>query len=124
VTEEWRKLHNEELHNLHSSPDIIRQVKSKRTRWAGYVARTGEERKVYRILVGKPEGNRPLGRSRRRLEDGIRMESEWILRVGLGGGGGLDSASSGHGPVAGCCECCDEPSGSCATELLSFLETD
>jgi hypothetical protein len=66
VTGEWRKLHNEELHNLYSSPDIIRQVKSMRMRWAGYVARMGEERKVYKVVVGKPEGKRPLGRPRRR----------------------------------------------------------
>jgi hypothetical protein len=66
VTGEWRKLHTEELHNLYSSPDIIRQVKSRRMRWA----RMGEERKVYTVLVGKPEGRRPLGRPR---EDGVRM---------------------------------------------------
>jgi hypothetical protein len=66
VTGEWRKLHNEELHNLYSSLDIIRQVKSRRMRWAGHVARMGEDRKVYEVLVGKPEGKRPLGRSRRR----------------------------------------------------------
>jgi hypothetical protein len=71
VTREWRKLHNEELHNLYSSPDIIRQVKSRRMRWAGHVARMGEERKMYKVLVGKPEGRRPLGRPRRRWEDGI-----------------------------------------------------
>jgi hypothetical protein len=65
VTGEWRKLHNEELHNLYSSPDIIRQVKSRRMRWAGCVARIGEERKVYKVLMGKPEGKRPLGRPRR-----------------------------------------------------------
>jgi hypothetical protein len=64
VTGEWRKLHDEELHNLYSSPDIIRQVKSRRMRWAGNVARMGEERKVYKVLVGKPEGKRPLGRPR------------------------------------------------------------
>jgi hypothetical protein len=58
VTGEWRKLHNEELHNLYSSPDILRQVKSRRMRWAGHVASTGEERKVYKVLVGKPEGRR------------------------------------------------------------------
>jgi hypothetical protein len=68
VTGEWRKLHNEELHNLYSSSDIIRQVKSKRMRWAGHVARMGEERKVYKVLVGKPEGKRPLGRPRRRWD--------------------------------------------------------
>jgi hypothetical protein len=66
ATGEWRKLHNEELHNLYSSPDIIRQVKSRRMRWAGHVPRMGEERKVYTVLVGKPEGKRPLGRPRRR----------------------------------------------------------
>jgi hypothetical protein len=74
VTGEWRKLHNEELHNLYSSPDIIRQVKSRRMRWAGHVARMGEERKVYKVLMGKPEGKRPLGRPRRRWEDRIRMD--------------------------------------------------
>jgi hypothetical protein len=73
VTCEWRKLHNEDVHNLHSYPDIIRQVKSRRMRWAGHVARMGEERTVYKVLVGKPEGKRPLGRPRRMWEDGIRM---------------------------------------------------
>jgi hypothetical protein len=81
VTGEWRKLHNEELHNLYSSPDIIRQVKSRRMRWAGHVARVGEERKVYKVLVGKLEGKRPLGRPRRRWEDGIRMD---LREIGLG----------------------------------------
>jgi hypothetical protein len=74
VTGEWRKLHNEELHNLYSSPDIIRQVKSRRMRWAGHVARIGHERKVYKVLVGKPEGKRSLGRPRCRWEDGVRMD--------------------------------------------------
>jgi hypothetical protein len=74
VTGEGRKLHIEELHNLYSSPDIIRQVKSRRMRWAGHVARMGDERKVYKVLMGKPEGKRPLGRPRRRWEDGIRMD--------------------------------------------------
>jgi hypothetical protein len=82
VTGEWRKLHNEELYSLYSSPDIIRQVKSRRMRWAGHVARMGEERKVYKGLVGKPEGKRPLGRPRRRWEDGIRMD---LRETGLGG---------------------------------------
>jgi hypothetical protein len=82
VTGEWRKLHNEELHNLYSSPDIIGQVKSRRMRWAGHVARMGEERKLYKVLVGKPEGKRPLVRPRRRLEDGIRMD---LREIGLGG---------------------------------------
>jgi hypothetical protein len=77
---EWRKLHNEELHNLYSSPDIIRQVKSRRMRWARHVARMGEERKVYKVLVEKPEGKRPLERPRRRWEDGIRMD---LREIGL-----------------------------------------
>jgi hypothetical protein len=59
VTGDWRKLHNEELHNLYSSPKIIRMIKSRRTTWAGHVARMGETRNAYRILVGKPEGKRP-----------------------------------------------------------------
>jgi hypothetical protein len=73
VTGEWSKLHNEELHSLYSSPNIIRQIKSRRMRWAGHVARMGEERNVYKVLMEKPEGKRPLGRPRRRWEDGIRM---------------------------------------------------
>jgi hypothetical protein len=62
VTGGWRKLHNEELHSLYSSPSIIRMIKSWRMRWAGYVARMGKKRNAYRILVGKPDGKRPLGR--------------------------------------------------------------
>jgi hypothetical protein len=68
--------------DLYSSPDIIKQVKSRRMRWAGHVARMGEERKVYKVLVGKPEGNRPLGRPRRRWEDEVRMD---LMEIGLGG---------------------------------------
>jgi hypothetical protein len=83
VTGEWRKLHNEEFHNLYSSPDIIRQVTSRRMRWAGHVARMGEERKVYKVLVGKPEGKRPLGRPRRRWEDGISMDLRQIVLRGV-----------------------------------------
>jgi len=66
VTGEWRRLHNEELNGLYSSPNILRVIKSRRMRWAGHVALMGEERSVYRVLVGKPEGRRPLGRPRRR----------------------------------------------------------
>jgi hypothetical protein len=84
VTGEWRQLHSGELHNLYSSPDIIRQIKSRGMRWAGHVARMGEGRNVYRILVGKPEGKRPLERPRRRWEDGIKMDLE---ETGWGGGG-------------------------------------
>jgi hypothetical protein len=84
VTGEWRKLHNEELHIFYSSPDIIRHVKSKRMRWARNVARMAEERKLYKVLVGKPEGKRPLGRPRCRWEDGIRMDLT-IREIGLEG---------------------------------------
>ncbi|KAJ4441695.1 hypothetical protein ANN_11553 [Periplaneta americana] len=74
VTEEWRKLQNAELHALYSSPDIIRNIKSRRLRWAGHVARMGESRNAYRLLVGRPEGKRPLVRPRRRWEDNIKMD--------------------------------------------------
>jgi hypothetical protein len=74
VVGEWRKLHDEELQILYSSLNIIRQIKSRRMRWAGHVARLGEERNVYRVLMGKPEGKRPLGRPRCIWEDGIRMD--------------------------------------------------
>ena len=73
VTGEWRKLHNEELNDLYSSPNIILVIKS-RMRWVGYVARMREMRGVYRILVGKPEGKIPLGRPRRRWEDNIKID--------------------------------------------------
>jgi hypothetical protein len=65
----WRRLHNEELHSLYSSPDVIRVIKSRRMIWTGHVARTGTMRNAYNILVEKPEGNRPLGRPRSRWED-------------------------------------------------------
>jgi hypothetical protein len=74
VTGGWRKLHTEELRNLYSSPSIIRIIKSRRMRWAGHVARMGDKRNVYRLLVGKPEGKRPLGRPRRRWVDNIKMD--------------------------------------------------
>ncbi|KAJ4434341.1 hypothetical protein ANN_22900 [Periplaneta americana] len=74
VTGEWRKLHNAELHALYTSPDIIRNIKSRRLRWAGYVVCMGESRNAYRVLVGRPEGKRPLGRPRRRWEDNIKMD--------------------------------------------------
>jgi hypothetical protein len=73
VTGDWRKLHNEKLHNLYSSPNIIRMVKSKRMTWARNVARMGEKRNTYKILVGKPEEKRPLGRQRRRWVDNIKI---------------------------------------------------
>jgi hypothetical protein len=74
VTREWRKLHNEKLNDLYSLPNIVRGVKSRRTRWAGHVARMGEGRGVHRVLVGKHEGKRPLGRPRHRCEDNIKMD--------------------------------------------------
>jgi hypothetical protein len=74
VTGEWRKLHNEELRDLYSSPNIIRIIKLRRMRWAGHGARMGGKRNPYRLLVVKPEGKRPLGRSRRRWVDNIRMD--------------------------------------------------
>jgi len=74
VTGEWRRLHNEELSDLYSSRNIVRVIKSRRMRWPGHVARMGEERGVYRVLVGKPEGKKPLGRPRRRWVDNIRTD--------------------------------------------------
>ena len=88
---EWRKLHDEELNDLYCSPNFVRVIKSRRMRWAGHVASVDERKGVYRVLVGKPEGKRPLGRPRRRWEDNIKMDvgvwtgSSW-LRIGTGGG--------------------------------------
>jgi len=81
VTGEWRRLHNEEINDLYSSPNIVRVKKSRRLRWVGHVAGMGVERGAYRILVGKPEGKRPLGRPRRRWVDNIRMD---LQEVGCG----------------------------------------
>ena len=81
VTGEWRILCNEELNDLYSSPNIVRVIKSRRMRWAGHVARMGVERGVYRVLVGKPEGRRPLGRPRRRWADNIKLD---LQEVGCG----------------------------------------
>jgi hypothetical protein len=75
------KLQNQERHNFYSSPNIIRQIKARRMKWAGHVACMGEERKVYKVLVGKPKEKRPLGRPRHRWEDGIRMD---LREIGLG----------------------------------------
>jgi hypothetical protein len=97
MTGDWRKLHNEELHNLYSSPNIIRMIKSRRMRWAGHVARMEQKGNVYRIFVGKPEGKIPLGRPRHRWVGNIKMHlrerqdgmlftgSIW-LRIGTDGG--------------------------------------
>jgi len=83
VTGEWRKLHNEELNDLYCSPNFVRVIKSRRMRWAGHVARMGERRGVYRVLVGIPEGKRPLGRPRRRWEDNIKMDLQEVGCEGI-----------------------------------------
>jgi hypothetical protein len=81
VTGSWRTLHNEELHGLYSLPSIVRVIKARMMRWAGHVAHMGEVRGVYNILVGRPEGRRPLGRPRRRWEDNIKMD---FREIGFG----------------------------------------
>jgi len=78
VTGEWRRLHNEELNDLYCSNNIVLMIKSRRMRWAGHVGRMGEDRGVYRVLVGKPEGRRPMGRPRRRWVDNIRMDVQEV----------------------------------------------
>jgi hypothetical protein len=83
VTGGWRKLHNEELHNLYSSPSIIIMIKSRRMRWAVHVVIMGEKKNAYRILVGKPEGKRPLGRSRHRWMDNIKTDLRDIVWGGM-----------------------------------------
>jgi hypothetical protein len=88
----WRRLHNTELHNLYSSPNIIKVIKLRMIKWVGYIARMGDMRNVYKILVGKAEGKRPLGRPSRRWEENIRMDlgKVWTgcmwLRIGTSGG--------------------------------------
>jgi hypothetical protein len=82
VTGEWRKLHYEELHNLYSSPNIIRMIELRRMRWAGHVAQMGEKRNVYGIFVGKPKGRRPLGRSRGGWVDNIKIDLRQIGLIG------------------------------------------
>jgi hypothetical protein len=100
---------------LYSISNIKRQIKSRRIKWAGHVARMGEERKVYMVLVGKPEGKKTLGRTRRRWKNGIKMdlrETGWGCRV--------DPVGSGWGSVAGSCKYSDEPAGQSGTELVTF----
>ena len=89
-----RKLHNEELEDLYSSSNTVRMIKSRRIRWAGHVAHMGEGRGMYRVLVGKPEGKRPLGRPRRRWEDNIKM---YLQEVGYGGMDWIGLAEMGTG---------------------------
>ena len=84
ITREWRKLHNEKLNDLYTSLNIVRVIKSRRMRWAGHVARMGERRSAYRVLVGRSEGKRSLGRHRRIWEDNIKMDFQEV------GGRGMD----------------------------------
>jgi hypothetical protein len=91
VTGEWTKLHNEKQNDLYSLPLIVQVVKSRRMRWAGHVARMGEDRGVHRVLVGKPEGKSPLGRPRRRWENNIKMD---LQKVGGGRGDWMELAQN------------------------------
>jgi len=91
VTGEWRKLHNEQLNDMYSLPNTVRVVKSRRMRWAGHVARMGDDRGVHRLLVGKPEGKRSLGRLRSRWEDNIKMD---LQEVGGGRGDWMELAQN------------------------------
>jgi len=94
VTGEWRKLHNGELNDLYSSPNIVRVIKSRRMGWAEHVSRMGERRDVYRVLVGKPEGKRPLERPRRRWENNIKMG---LQEEGCGGMDWIEQAQDRDG---------------------------
>jgi hypothetical protein len=107
VTGCWRKLYNEQLHNLYSSPSVIRMIKSTRIGWAVHVAQVGEKRNAYRIFVGKPEGKKPLGRQRSGWTDNIKMDRR---DIGWGGMDWIDLAQDR--PVEGSCEHGNEPSGS------------
>jgi hypothetical protein len=97
VTGEWRKLHNEEPDDLYSSPNIVWVIKSRIMRWSGHVARMGESRDVYRILMGKPEGKRPLGRHRLRWEGNIKwIFRKWDVRVWTGSSWLMIGTGDGH----------------------------
>jgi len=80
---EWRKLHNEELNDLCSSPNTVQVIKSRRMRWVGHVAHMGKRRGIYRVLVGKPEGKRQIGRHGHRWEDSIKMDLEEVVCGGM-----------------------------------------
>jgi len=116
VRGEWRKLLNEELSDLYSSPNFGRVIKSRRMRWVGHVARMGERRGVCRVLVRRPEGKRPLGRPRRRWEDNIKM---YLQEVGCGGLDWIEVAEDGN-RWRRSCERGSEPSGS--IKCGEFLE--
>jgi hypothetical protein len=104
----WTKLHNDELHSLYSSPNNVRVIKSRRMSLAGNVARMGEGRSVYRVLVGRPDGKRPLGRPRRRWEDNIKMD---LGEIGIDGANWIRLAQD-RVQWSGFCEHSNEPSGS------------
>ena len=116
VTGEWRKLHNEELSDLYCSLNIVRVIRSKRTKWPVHVARMGEGRGIYRGLVGKPEGKRLLGKPRRIWEDNIKMD---LQEVGCGGMDWIELAQD-RDRCAGTCECGNEPLGS--VKCWEFLD--
>jgi hypothetical protein len=107
VTGGWRKVHNEELHGLYSSPSIITVIKARRMRWAGHVARMGEVRDAYNMLIGRPEWRRPLGRPRRRWEDNIEMD---LREIGFGDVDWIYLAQDRDRWLT--CEYGDDPSGS------------
>jgi hypothetical protein len=115
VTGEWRRLHEKELSALYSSPNIIWVIKSKRVKWKDHVAHMGESRGAYRVLVGKPEGRRPLGRPRRRWKD-IKMH---LQEVGWGSMDWINLAQD-RNRWQGSCECADKPSVS--LKCVEFLE--
>jgi len=96
VTGQWRRLHNEELNDLYCSPNIVRVIKWRRMRWAGHVEHMGEERGVYRVLLGKPEGRRPLERPRHRWVDNNRMDLQEV-DVGIWTGLGWPRIETGGG---------------------------
>jgi hypothetical protein len=109
----WRKLHNDELHNLCSSLNIVRVIKSRKMRWAGHAIRLGEGRGVYRVLIGKTEGKRPLGRPRHRWEDSINLD---LREIGMDGTNWIRLVQD----RAGLCEHDDKPSGSIKKGDYSF----
>jgi hypothetical protein len=115
VTGEWKRLCNKELYDLYSSPNIMQVIKSRRMRWAGHVAHVGDRKGAYRVLVGRGERRRPLGRPRCRLEDNIKMD---LQALGLGGMEWIDVA---QGQVAGTCECSHESLSSTKCGEFDFL---